>query len=196
MLPYSQAAENNKEPILRVLRDAFGAVRRVLEIASGSGQHAVHFGRGLPHLVWQPSDLAALLPGLKARLALEAPANVDPPIEIDVSRRPWPVSGIDGVFAANCVHIVAWPRVEDLFEGIGTVLAPGGTLCLYGPYKYAGAFTTDSNAAFDAWLKRHDPASGIRDFEAINTLARAQGLRLADDVAMPANNQLLVWRRG
>ena len=196
MLPYSQAAENNKEPILAVLRDAFRTVSRVLEIASGSGQHAVHFGHGLSHLVWQPSDLAALLPGLAARLSSEAPANVEPPIELDISRHPWPVSDIDGVFAANCVHIVSWPRVEDLFAGVGAVLAPGGTLCLYGPFKYRGDFTTDSNAAFDAWLKRQDPASGIRDFEAIDTLAQAQNLRFADDIAMPANNRLLVWRRG
>lgn len=196
MLPHSQAAENNKEPILAVLRDVFEGTRRVLEIASGTGQHAVHFGRGLPHLAWQPSDVAAALPGLAARLAREAPANVEPPLELDVGRRPWPATGVDGVFAANCVHIIAWPRVEDLFTGVGAALAARGTLCLYGPFKYGGAFTTASNADFDVWLKSRDPASGIRDFEAIDTLARAQGLRLDRDVAMPANNQLLVWRRG
>lgn len=198
MLPYSQAAESNKEPILAVLRDAFGAARRVLEIASGTGQHAVHFGRGLPHLTWQPSEVADALPDLAARLSREAPANVAPPIELDLGRRPWPVdgaAGIDGIFSANCVHIVAWPRVEDLFAGTGDILAAGGTLCLYGPFKYRGAFTTNSNAEFDAWLRRRDPASGIRDFEEVDTLARAQGLKLIDDVAMPANNQTLVWRR-
>lgn len=195
MPPFSQAAENNKESIARILESAFAKARNVLEIGSGTGQHAVHFGRRLPHLVWQPSDLAGNLDGIRARLAHEAPANVRPPVDLDVGLLPWPVEAVDGIFAANCVHIIAWPRVEDLFLGVGDVLEAGGVLCLYGPFRYGGAFTTDSNARFDAWLKRQDPASGIRDFEAVDALARAQGMRLTGDFAMPANNQLLVWRR-
>ncbi|MDX9861543.1 MAG: DUF938 domain-containing protein [Rhodospirillales bacterium] len=195
MPPFSQAAENNKEPIARILVDAFRHAHHILEIGSGTGQHAVHFGRALPHLIWQPSDLAPNLDGLRARLESEAPANVRPPVALDVGLLPWPVAAVDGVFSANAVHIMGWPRVEDLFFGVGDVLESGGTLCLYGPFKYKGAFTTASNAEFDAWLKRQDPDSGIRDSEAIDALAAAQGLRLVADLPMPANNRLLIWRR-
>jgi len=195
MPPFSQAAENNKEPIARILVDAFSHAHHILEIGSGTGQHAVHFGRALPHLIWQPSDLAPNLDGLRARLEREAPANVRPPVALDVGLLPWPVAAVDGVFSANAVHIMGWPRVEDLFFGVGDVLESGGTLCLYGPFKYKGAFTTASNAEFDAWLKRQNPDSGIRDSEAIDALAAAQGLRLVADHPMPANNRLLIWRR-
>ena len=195
MMAFSQAAENNKEPIARVLRDVFKEVRRVLEIGAGTGQHAVHFARALPHLTWLTSDLAANLDGIHDRLARDDVTNVAPPLPLDVTENPWPTLKVDGVFAANCLHIMSWAEAEHLFGGIGEVLEAGGTVCLYGPFKYGGAFTTESNARFDAHLKRRDPASGIRDFEAVDTLARAQGLRLIRDAAMPANNQLLVWRR-
>lgn len=195
MMAFSQAAENNKEPIASVLRDVFKEVRQVLEIASGTGQHAVHFARALPRLTWLSSDLAANLDDIRERLARDGVANAPPPLALDVTERPWPALKVDGVFAANCLHIMSWAEGEHLFGGIGEVLDPGGTACLYGPFKYGGAFTTESNARFDAHLKRRDRASGIRDFEAVDTLARAQGLRLIRDAAMPANNQLLVWRR-
>lgn len=195
LLQSSQAAENNKAPIAAILKSAFADVETVLEIASGTGQHAVHMAAMLPHLTWQPSDLAENLPGLAARIELEGPANVLPPIVLDIGALPWPVGTVDGVFAANMLHIVSWPLAEAFFEGVGQVLAPGGTLCIYGPFRYAGAFTTESNAAFDAMLRSRDPRSGIRDFEAVNALAEAQGLRLIADHAMPANNQLLVWRK-
>lgn len=195
MMAFSQAAENNKEPIASVLRDVFKEVRQVLEIASGTGQHAVHFARALPRLTWLSSDLVANLDDIRERLARDGVANAPPPLALDVTERPWPALKVDGVFAANCLHIMSWAEGEHLFGGIGEVLDPGGTACLYGPFKYGGAFTTESNARFDAYLKRRDRASGIRDFEAVDTLARAQGLRLIRDAAMPANNQLLVWRR-
>lgn len=194
-MAFSQAAENNKEPIASVLRDVFKEVRQVLEIASGTGQHAVHFARALPRLTWLSSDLVANLDDIRERLARDGVANAPPPLALDVTERPWPALKVDGVFAANCLHIMSWAEGEHLFGGIGEVLDPGGTACLYGPFKYGGAFTTESNARFDAHLKRRDRASGIRDFEAVDTLARAQGLRLIRDAAMPANNQLLVWRR-
>ncbi len=195
MIAFSQAAENNKEPIARVLRDAFKDVSHVLEIGAGTGQHAVHFTISMPYIIWQTSDVAANLTGIRERLARSGVANAPPPLALDVTERPWLVPRVDGVFAANCLHIMSWAEVEHLFGGIGEVLVSGGTVCLYGPFKYNGAFTTESNARFDAHLKRRDPASGIRDFGAVDTLARAQGLRLIRDVAMPANNQLLVWRR-
>jgi hypothetical protein len=195
-LAFSQAAENNKEPIARILREAFADVRNVLEIGSGTGQHAVYFGQRLPHLIWRTSDLAHNLPDIQARLTAEAPANVAPPVALDVAMQLWPVSDIDGVFSANAVHIMSWTHVTHMFRGMGEILCDHATVCLYGPFKYNGDFTTPSNAQFDLWLKQRDPASGVRDFEAMDALAQAQGLHLMADHAMPANNQMLVWRRG
>ena len=195
MKPFAESAEQNREPILAVLREVFADRADVLEIASGTGQHAVHFGAALPHLTWRPSELPDNLAGIQAWLDEAALANVMPPVALDVNAPDWPVGPVDAVFNANTVHIVAWPAVECLFAGIGRVLAPGGVLCLYGPFNYGGRFTSDSNARFDAWLKARDPASGVRDFEALDRLAEAQGLRLWRDIEMPVNNRTLVWRR-
>ena len=195
MLPFSQSCENNKHVIADILRDAFADAERILEIGSGTGQHAVHLAACLPHLVWQPSDIGGRLEGLGARIGREAPGNVAPPVELDVATESWPVCGADGVFSANCVHIIGRDLVACLFRGVGRVLGPAGTLCLYGPFRYGGEFTTESNAEFDAWLRARDPRSGVRDFEDIDRLAQAQGLRLLHDHAMPANNRLPVWRR-
>jgi SAM-dependent methyltransferase len=194
-LPFSAASERNKDPILKILGDAFRECREVLEIGSGTGQHAVYFARNLSHLIWQPTDLAESIPGLKARIEVEGPSNLKMPIVLDVRSDPWPVESVDGVFSANTLHIMNWDCVGHFFRGVGQVLKPGGTLCVYGPFRYEGRFTTDSNAAFDRDLKARDPASGIRDFEAVNALAAKQGLKLIADHAMPANNQTLVWRR-
>lgn len=196
ILTFSQAAENNKEPIAQILRETFADVRNVLEIGSGTGQHAVYMGQCLPHLIWRTSDLAHNLPGIQARLTAEAPANVMTPVVLDVAMQVWPVTNIDGVFSANAVHIMSWTHVTHMFRGMGEILREQATVCLYGPFKYDGKFTTPSNAQFDLWLKQRDPLSGIRDFESVDALARAQGLRPVADHAMPANNQLLVWRRG
>jgi len=195
MLAVSEACERNKGPILEVLAGAFAARRAVLEVGSGTGQHAVHFARHLPHLTWQPSERAAGLGPLAARIAAEGPPNLRAPLELDVRAQPWEVPGVDAVFSANTLHIMAWEAVEDFFRGVDTVLAARGVLCVYGPFRYRGAYTSDSNAQFDGWLRRRDPASGIRDFEALSELAGAAGLELAADHAMPANNQTLVWRR-
>ncbi len=196
ILAFSQAAENNREPIAQILRETFADVRNVLEIGSGTGQHAVYMGQCLPHLIWRTSDLAHNLPGIQARLTAEAPANVMAPVALDVATQSWPVTDIDGVFSANTVHIMSWAHVTQLFRGIGEILCEQAIVCLYGPFKYDGKFTTPSNAQFDLWLKQRDPLSGIRDFESVDALARAQGLHPVADHAMPANNQLLVWRRG
>ncbi len=194
-LPFSEACERNKSPILGILRGAFADAGHVLEIGSGTGQHAVWFGQHLSHLTWQPSDVAEALPALRARLEAEGPDNVLAPMALDVARHPWPVAGVDGIFSANTLHIVSWDRVQHFFRGVGKTLAPGGTLCVYGPFRYGGQFTTPSNAEFDEWLRLRDPVSGVRDFEAVDALARAEGLTLLADHAMPANNQCLVWRR-
>jgi len=193
--PFSQACENNKEPILAVLERHLGAARHVLEIGSGTGQHAVYFAARLPHLVWQTSDLAIHHDGILAWIESAQLGNVRPPLVLDVGVQPWPIDVTDAVFSANTAHIMSWPMVEALVAGVGRVLAPGGRFCLYGPFNYEGRYTSESNARFDEWLRLRDPASAIRDFEAVDELARKAGLQRLEDNAMPANNRLLVWRR-
>lgn len=195
MKPYAESCEQNRDPILAVLREVFADRRKVLEIASGTGQHAVYFGAALPHLSWQTSELPENHAGIHAWLDEARLPNVLPPLAVNVTDAAWPLETVDAIFNANTVHIVSWPAVECLFAGIGRVLAPGGILCLYGPFNYGGNFTSESNARFDAWLKGRDPDSGVRDFEALNALAEEQGMILLSDVAMPANNRTLVWQR-
>jgi cyclopropane fatty-acyl-phospholipid synthase-like methyltransferase len=198
VLTSSEACERNKGPILEVLAPELAAQRAVLEIGSGTGQHAVHLARHLPHLTWQPSEVLDQVPALAERIRLDGPANLRAPIVLDVRSFPWPAAStgaaFDAVFSANTLHIIGWAAVEDFFRGAGRTLAAGGALCVYGPFRYDGRYTSDSNAEFDAWLRARDPVSGIRDFEALETLARAQGLMLTADHAMPANNRTLVWR--
>ncbi len=195
MLTLSEACERNKGPILAVLTAELAASRRVLEIGSGTGQHAVYFATHLPHLLWQPSELPENLPPLAQRIALEGPANLQAPQALDVRDTSWKVAPADAVFSANTLHIMSWGEVGDFFRGVGELLAAPGVLCVYGPFRYGGRHTSDSNAEFDAYLKARDPASGIREFEALDSLARSAGLDLAADHAMPANNRTLVWRR-
>jgi SAM-dependent methyltransferase len=195
MLQSSDACERNKEPILTILRGTLGAVGSILEIGSGTAQHAVYFAAHLPHLIWRTSDLPENIPAIQARLNLEGIANVLQPVILDVSRQPWPVEPVDAIFTANTLHIMSWQHAEDFFSGTGYVLKPGGKLCVYGPFKYNGDYTSPSNAQFDNWLKQRDPLSGVRDFEAVNTLAGREGLILNADHAMPANNRLLVWEK-
>jgi len=192
--PFSPAAERNKAPILDVLNAVLPGAARVLEIASGTGQHAVHFGRALPHLIWQPSELAENLAGIQTWLDEAQLANVLAPLALDVNDERWPVTQVDAIFNANTVHIISWPEVERLFAHIARVIAPDGYVCFYGPYNYGGQFTSESNARFDAWLKARDPDSGVRDFEAVNQLAASHGLELLRDIAMPSNNRILVWQ--
>lgn len=196
--PFAPACERNRDPILAVLREAFATRHRVLEIGSGTGQHAVHFAAAMPWLQWQCSDVDANLPGIRLWLDAAALPNTPPPFALDV-RGTWPDMRYDAVFSANSLHIMGWAEVEAFFAGVDRVLGGAGTrsgtLAVYGPFNYGGAYTSDSNRAFDDWLQARDPRSGIRDFEAVDALARAIGLRLVDDVAMPANNRCLVWRR-
>jgi cyclopropane fatty-acyl-phospholipid synthase-like methyltransferase len=192
--PYAPACERNREPILAVLRDSFADKRNVLEVGSGTGQHAVHFAAAMPWLSWQCSDRAEHLPGIRLWLDEAGLPNTPAPIELEVGGA-WPTGRFDAVFSANTLHIMGWPEVVQFFDGIGTVLNGGGVLAVYGPFNYGGEYTSDSNREFDAWLKARDARSGIRDFEAVDALAQAIGLALMDDVAMPANNRMLVWRR-
>ena len=193
--PFAESCVENRAPILAVLREVFADRRHVLEIGSGTGQHAVYFAPELPHLTWQTADVPQHHAGIRLWLAEAALPNVLAPLELDVNRTEWHSGRYDAVFSANTLHIMSWPEVERLFAGIGAVLESGGVLAIYGPFNINGAFTSESNARFDAWLKARDPASGVRDFEAVDALARAQGLVLQQDVAMPANNRTLVWRR-
>jgi cyclopropane fatty-acyl-phospholipid synthase-like methyltransferase len=192
--PYAPACERNREPILAVLRECFADRRDVLEVGSGTGQHAVHFAAAMPWLSWQCSDRAEHLPGIRLWLDEAGLPNTPAPIELDVSGA-WARRRFDAVFSANTLHIMGWPEVRQFFEGVDAVLATDGVLAAYGPFNYGGEYTSDSNREFDAWLKARDTRSGIRDFEAVDALAREIGLTLMDDVAMPANNRMLVWRR-
>ena len=194
--PFSAACERNREPILSVLRDAFAARRRVLEIGSGSGQHAVHFAAAMPWLQWQCSDVVDDLSGIAAWLDEARLPNTPPPIALDVARDPWPSASFDAVFTANSLHIMEWTSVQALFAGLARVLGDEATVVAYGPFNRDGDYTSESNREFDAWLKARDPRSGIRDAEAVDALARDVGLVLAGDVAMPANNRCLIWQRG
>ena len=197
-LPFSQACENNRAPILEVLRSAFVGRRHVLEVGSGTGQHSVYFAPQLPHLVWQTSELPLHHGGIRAWHTAHPTPNLRAPVHLDLRSSAWPCTAdgtFDACFTANTLHIVAWPLVERLFALVGGHLPAGGVLAVYGPFNYGGQFTSDSNRAFDAWLRQRDAASGIRDFEAVTQLATRHGLQLQHDHAMPANNRLLVWHK-
>ena len=194
-LSCSEASERNKGPILAILEKVLTDPGLVLEIGAGTGQHAVHFARHLPHLDWLPTDQREWLGSLGERVRLEGTPNLKAPLELDVNSADWPLASADVVYSANTLHIMAWHETEALFRGVGRVLAPRGRLVLYGPFRFGGDYTSASNAAFDAYLKRRDAESGIRDFEAVDALAAREGLRLEANHAMPANNQLLLWRR-
>jgi len=191
----SEACERNKEPLLAVLREELAGCEQLLEIGSGSGQHAVHFAAHLPRLTWQASELPENLAPLAERIRAAQLPNLRAPLALDVRVRPWRMAAADAVFSANTLHIIAWQAVQQFFDGVGALLAAPGVLCVYGPFRFRGRHTSDSNAAFDAYLRERDPLSGLRDFEALDALAQAQGLNFSADHAMPANNRTLVWRR-
>jgi len=194
-LTQSEACERNKGPIIEVLRTAFAESASVLEIGSGTGQHAVYFAAHLPHLVWQPTELNEHLAELAERIRLEGGTTLRAPLPLDVCDQPWRIARADAVFSANTLHIMGWAAVEEFFRGVGSVLSAGGVLCVYGPFSYHGVHTSKSNAEFDRFLKARDPLSGVRDFAAVDALARAEGFMLDSDYAMPANNRTVVWRR-
>lgn len=194
--PWSEACERNRAPILAVLRGAFAGATQVLEIGSGTGQHAVFFAAALPQLVWQPSDRPEHLAGIAAWRDEAGLPNLRAPLALDVDASEWPVAECDALFSANTLHIMSWSSVENFFSGAGRVLPPGGVLAVYGPFSYGGRHTAESNERFDAFLRERDPLSGIRDFDAVCVLARRHGFSLVDDHALPANNRVLTWRRG
>ncbi len=196
-LPFSQACENNRAPILEVLQTAFADRRHVLEVGSGTGQHSVYFAPQLPQLVWQTSELPEHHAGIRAWHAAHPSPNLRTSIELDLRSSTWPSTAdgpFDAAFTANTVHIVAWPLVERLFSLVGSHLPAGGIFAIYGPFNYNGQFTSDSNRAFDAWLRARDANSGIRNIEDVIALAERNHLHLQHDYAMPANNRTLVFK--
>ena len=192
--PDAPSCAKNREPILGVLRDHFADCRAVLEIGSGTGQHAIFFAGQLPHLTWQTSDCPENLPGIAAWLADAALTNTPAPLAFNVLET-WPERRVDAVFSANTLHIMPWLAVERLFARLPEILTGQAKLAIYGPFNYGGCFTSESNAAFDAWLKEKAAHQGIRDFEAVDALAGQAGLRLLEDRTMPSNNRCLVWQR-
>ena len=194
-LPFSQSCENNKSFILDILREAFADRQEVLEIASGTGQHACHFAANMPWLRWQPTEMPEHLPLLEPRCSAYAGTNLLPPLALDVRTCPWPMAVPDALFSANSLHIMAFSAVELLFEVLARAADADTVLAVYGPFNYNGQYTSPSNASFDQWLAQRNPDSAIRDFEAVDRLAGSAGFALQGDHEMPANNRLLVWRR-
>jgi len=195
MKPFAESSEQNWKPIFSVIQPLLASSDSVLEVGSGTGQHAIYFSELLPHLTWQCSDRLENHAGINMWIEDAGLNNVLPPLELDTLRSHWPDTGYDAIFSANTVHIMSWGAVEAFFAGAGKCLKSGGKLLLYGPFNYHGKYTSDSNARFDEWLKQRDPQSGIRDFEELDRLARQTGLELAEDYEMPVNNRLLFWKK-
>ena len=192
---YSDACDANGAPILGILKDTFAGCRTILEIGSGTGQHAVYFGKHLPHLTWQTSDVPRYHTSINAWLEEAGLSNVLPAITLDVSGDDWPTTPYDGVFSANTTHIISRLSVIDMFSGIGKVLKPDGIFCLYGPFNYNGKFISPGNERFDRWLKGRDPESGVRNKEYLDGLAADNAMILIADHEMPVNNRILVWKK-
>jgi cyclopropane fatty-acyl-phospholipid synthase-like methyltransferase len=195
MKPYSQACDNNKVPILNELSSYFILCRNVLEIGSGTGQHAVFFAENLPALRWHTSDRIENHVGISQWIEESNLSNIEFPIELDVESDEWPTSGFEGVFTANTCHIMHWNMVVAMVEGVKSQLSTDGLFVIYGPFNYNNDYTSDSNRRFDDMLKERDPGSGLRDFEELESLAKNNSFSLFKDVAMPANNRLLMFKK-
>ena len=195
MKPHSEACERNRDPILKVLQQWLLASGNVLEIGSGTGQHAAHFAHHLPHLTWQPTDREENLAGIRQWVDEAGAANLRDPVQLDVTETTWSIEQATYVFSANTSHIMGWPEVEAMFAGVGRVLAPKGLFCLYGPFNRDGQFTSESNREFDASLRARDPKMGIRDDRALIELGKQHGLTFIADNSMPARNRLLIWSK-
>jgi cyclopropane fatty-acyl-phospholipid synthase-like methyltransferase len=190
--PFSQACENNKDPILQIIRTVFCKPVTVWEIGSGTGQHACYFARHLQDIEWQPTDKSENIPGICLWQEEAQLANLKPPLTLDVTDTVWPCNSIDALFTANTLHIMSRDEVQIFFASLAVYLNARALICIYGPFNYNGDYTSDSNALFDQWLKSQNTLSGIKDYEEIMFLAATVGIELVKDVAMPANNRLLV----
>ncbi len=192
--PYAESCEQNRAPILAVLKTWLTEPGLLLEIGSGTGQHAAGMAGELPHLRWQPTDVAENLPGIRRWRDDSGCENILEPLELDVAQTTWPIEQCDYVFTANTCHIMSWPLVCRMFEGVCGVIRSGGLFLIYGPFNYHGQYTAASNARFDQWLKTRDPDSGIRDIDELLPLAARHHMTLEADIEMPVNNRILVWR--
>jgi cyclopropane fatty-acyl-phospholipid synthase-like methyltransferase len=189
------AAERNKGPILAVLKRVLQASGLVLEIASGTGQHVVHFAQSMPHLTWQPSDPdPELRTSIRAWIAQTGLSNVRAPLELDVQNQPWPIVAANAVVCINMIHIAPWSAATALMAGAARLLPTTGVLVLYGPYRREERHTAPSNEAFDRQLRASNPDWGVRDLEAVTEAAASHGLALQDVTTMPANNLCVVFR--
>ncbi len=194
MKQYSAACDQNKDPILKVIKPLLLNAKSVLEVGSGTGQHCVYFAKELPHLTWQASDQSMYLPSISAWIDDAKLANTPKALKLNVDLD-WPEDKYQAIYSANTVHIMSWEMVLNFFKGVGQVLDKDGVFILYGPFNYQGQYTSQSNANFDLLLKDNNPLSAIRDFEALNQLAQKVGLSLVNDFAMPANNRILCWEK-
>ncbi len=195
MRQHSEACERNKDPILSVIKSYLNYSKSVLEIGSGTGQHAAYFAGALPHLTWQTSDLRHNHPSIIAWIEQAELPNLKKPFSLDVSRRYWDIEPIDAVFTANTAHIMSWDNVKSMFKGVGENLKPGGHFLIYGPFKVGGNFTSESNEQFNEHLKAQNPESAIRDYEDMLSHARHNGLSFVERHSMPANNMLLAFQK-
>ncbi len=193
--PYAESCTQNQQVILEVLKTLFIDAGEVLEIGSGTGQHAVFFSENLPHLNWQPSDLEAEHAGMKMWFADIEHNRIQMPLVLDVDMHKWDVEKKDYIFTANTTHIISAEQTENMFKHIGKCLKSGGLFAQYGPFNYKGEYTSESNANFDVWLKQRNALSCIKDFEVIEKLANENFMSLLDDIEMPANNRILVWKK-
>lgn len=192
--PFSEYADRNGGPILEVLRSELSACTKILEIGSGTGQHAARFAKGLPHLCWQTSDLDENHDGIRAWVSASDLESLLPPISLDVRTDELPAGFCDGVYSSNTAHIMSFEAVRKMFALVGNILNGRGVFCLYGPFRKGGEFNTASNATFDASLRARNPDMGIRDIESLDELVEEQGMKRVKLYAMPANNHIAVWR--
>ena len=201
MKPVAESCLQNQADIYAVLKELLANKNKVLEIGSGTGQHAVYFAERLPHLSWQTSDQESYHSGIRLWLDEANLANTHPPINLQVGQNNWPNrdmgdgKDIDVIYSANVVHIMSWNKVIDYFKQGAKLLDKKGYFVLYGPFNYHGKFTSPSNASFNDWLKSKDIESGVRDFEALDALANENNMRLKSDIEMPANNRILCWQK-
>ncbi len=195
MKPFSEACVQNQAEICAVLKNLLDEKKHLLEIGSGTGQHAVYFAKHLPHLIWHTSDQTAYHHGIQMWLDEADLENTRNPIALDVSEDRWPTLNVDAIFSANSVHIMSWKNVIDYVRNGAKLLENKGLFILYGPFNYNGQYTSPSNASFDQWLKARDHKSGIRDYEHLNTLAEENGMTLKHDIEMAVNNRILCWEK-
>ena len=194
-LPFSPAAERNKVAIFEALQKILNGTETVLEIGSGTGQHCIHFAKSMPDIIWQPSDLPVRLAVTDAVLATAHFSNIKKAIALDANQKHWPALVVDAIYTANTAHIMSWEATQNMIVGSANLLTSEGLLIIYGPFKYEGEFTSESNKLFDFSLKRTNRLQGIRDFEGIERIANKHDLYLEEDIPMPANNRLLVFKK-